>query len=357
MKLIEITTWSEFHKKLKDIKGNEYVYVKILCQERKGKIEAVDLQKFKGTLEINFPNTNKAFLLEVSHPVDSSIREFFYNSNKASVTMNYRGILKFVYRAIPKKIVAMSNVEQLQKEVNKPDKNRSLVLANDLLFTNMPCKMQEKIAAAGFKVFMPKRDIALSSYFINAQFVFYDSYLEVKKVEDLYTLENFSHEDVVVALHNDLKNFIMRPLDLSKYCGNLYIFGNHFSMNNGRILVSSSSGGLIGELHPYANLYIENLGFEKLVFRGNKPTYCGSVLGMRTKSGYQSPEGHIVLKNCWVKNVLMPESYLHTDVFVGDTSIDYDLVDVCSFQVFANKREIYPMKNEVFELKRKNKNV
>ena len=82
MKLIEITTWSEFHKKLKDIKGNEYVYVKILCQERKGKIEAVDLQKFKGTLEINFPNTNKAFLLEVSHPVDSSIREFFYNSNK-----------------------------------------------------------------------------------------------------------------------------------------------------------------------------------------------------------------------------------------------------------------------------------
>ena len=74
---------------------------------------------------------------------------------------------------------------------------------------------------------------------------------------------------------------------------------------------------------------------------------------MRTKSGYQSSEGHIVLKNCWVKNVLMPESYLHTDVFVGDTSIDYDLVDVCSFQVFANKREIYPTKNEVFELKRK----
>lgn len=353
MKLIEITTWSEFHKKLKDIKGNEYVYVKILCQERKGKIEAVDLQKFKGTLEINFPNENKAYLLEVSYPVDSSIREFFYNGNKASVTMNYHGILKLVYHAIPKKTIAISNVEQLQKKVNKPDKNRSLVLTNDLLFANMPCKMQEKIDAAGFKVIMPKRDIALSSYFINAQFVFYDSYLEVKKVEDLYTLENFSHEDVVVALHNDLKNFIMRPLDLSEYYGNLYIFGNRFSINNGRILVSSSSGGLIGELHPYANLYIENLGFEKLVFCGNKPTYCGTVLGMRTKSGYQSPEGHIVLKNCWVKNVLMPESYLHTDVFVGDTSIDYDLVDVCSFQVFANKREIYPTKNEVFELKRK----
>ena len=28
MRLIEINTWGEFHKKLKDIKGNEYVYVK-----------------------------------------------------------------------------------------------------------------------------------------------------------------------------------------------------------------------------------------------------------------------------------------------------------------------------------------
>ena len=205
MRLIEINTWGEFHKKLKDIKGNEYVYVKILCQERKGKIEAVDLQKFKGTLEINFLNENKMYLFEVSHPVDFSVREFFYNSNKACVTMNYRGVLKFVYRAIPKKTIAISSVEQLQKEINKTDKNRSLVLTNDLLFKNASCKTKEKIDAAGFKVFMPKRDIALSSYFINAQFVLYDSYLEVKKVENLYTLENFSHEDVVVALHNDLK--------------------------------------------------------------------------------------------------------------------------------------------------------
>lgn len=353
MRLIEINTWGEFHKKLKDIKGNEYVYVKILCQERKGKIEAVDLQKFKGTLEINFSNENKMYLFEVSHPVDFSVREFFYNSNKACVTMNYRGVLKFVYRAIPKKTIAISSVEQLQKEINKTDKNRSLVLSNDLLFKNMPCQMQEKIDAAGFKVFIPKTDIALSSHFINAQFVFYDSYLEIKNVEDLHILEKFSHGNIVVSLHNDLKKFVMKPINLSKFSGNLYIFGNHCSINNGRVLISSVSGGFIKELHPYANVYIENLGFERLVFCGNKPYYCGTVLGMRTRFGYQSPEGRIVLKNCWVKNVLMPESYLHTDVFVGDTSVDYDLIDVYSCRVFANKREIYPTKSEVFELKRK----
>ncbi len=345
MRLIEIKTWNEFHEKLKDIKGNEYVYVKILCKERKGKIEAVDLKKFKGTLEINFPDENKIYLMEISHPIDCSIREFFYNGDKACVTMNYHGTLKFGYHVIPKKTIAISNEQQLQKEMNKATENCDFVLKNNLLLKKS-FKIKKQINAAGFKVLLSKNDMALAPYFINAQFVFYDDYLEVKKPEDLYMLENFFYGDVVVVLNSDLKNFIMRPINLSKFCGNLYILGNHFSLNNGRILVPSLSGGLIGELHPYANLYVENLGLEHLIFCGNKPNYCGTVLGMRTKSGYQSPEGRIVLKKCWAKNIKMPDSYFHTDVFVGDTSIDYDLEDVYSFQVFKNRKEIYPIKND-----------
>ncbi len=352
MRLIEITKWSEFHKKLQNIKGNEYIYVKILCQERKGKIEAVDLQRFKGTLEINFPNSNFAYFLNVCYPAGCSVREFFYNDDKTCIIMNYRGVLKFNYQELPKKIIAIFNEQQLLNEMDKMEQNCSLVLANDLFLKKCVLKTSEKIDAAGFKVYLSKNDCFLSNAFFNAQFVFYDHFLEIKKPEDWYILEKFSDGDLVVSVKNDLQNFAMRPINLANFSGNMYILGNGFSMNNVKVFFSNNSCGFIGELHPYANLYIENLGFKNFTFEGNKPVYCGTVLGSRVKHGYQSPEGKVFIRNCLIRNILLPESYLHTDVLVGDDSLDYDLEDVHSYQVFANRRAIFPGRVKAFSLKR-----
>lgn len=352
MRLIEINHWKELNEKLQNLKGKEYLYVKINGVSRTGWTKAIDLKKFKGTLDITFANSKKFYFLEVQAPENVKMQNLFFNSEKATILLNCPGVLKIDYVPLPKQTVAITN----ETDLNQPVYPNDILTSNEDLVLTKKILLEKKIDVLGHKVFLSSKHKALQENFLNAQFIYYDQLLEIQNISDWYALEKLTNGTTVVLVKNDIEILKMKALNLSKYSGDLYILGNHHFLQNGIIFFSNASG-FIEELHPYANLYIKDLNFQNLMFLGENPSYCGTILGQRNKKGYQSPEGNIYLENCWISDINLPNAFINTDVFIGDNQLPYTLIDSGASKVYIDEKRIYPSRIETPRLERKNKNV
>ena len=345
MKLIEIKEWNDF-KKIENLKGNDYIFVKVYLTTFKGTIDAIDLRNFSGTIDLSFAYPQKFYKVTVRTSDIKKVQGLFKNVGKTQILMNQDVFLKITYDVKKKRVLVATEKDILEAVFKYPLENLVLDCQNDIVIRrdiNIPATFS--IETNGFMVFWPREQkIKTEKNCKNP--IYYDRLVKAKEINDLKVLEQITEGVPVVLFQNDFKNFACSSLDLTRFQGDLYLLGNGFCLSKGVILQNQESLGLISLLHPYANLFVKDLTLENLVFQGKHPLYCGGILGTRANLGMQGPEGQILFQNCVVKNCVFPKAFLENHVFLGNEMLESQMIN-CSFSnVYAQKKALYQTKIE-----------
>lgn len=343
MKLIEIREWKDF-RKLENLKGKDYIYVKVYITATKGIIDAVDLQHFSGTIDLSFAYPQKYYKVSVRTNDIKKVQGLFKNVGRARIVMSQNVFLNLAYVYQEKHVDVKTEKDILQAILKHPLENLVLDLKNDLVIQrDIDIPSTFTFQTNKFMIFAPRKENFCSRM---NPLIYYDHLVKVQDVQDLKTLKQISTGTTVVLFQNDLTNFVMPSLNLAHFQGDLYLLGNGFRLSNGVVLQKDESLGFISELHPYANLLVKDFTLENISFKGNKPNYCGGILGTRTSKGMQSPEGQILFQNCIVKNCVFPKAYMENHVFLGNEMLESQMKN-CSFvNVYADKKVLRQTKVE-----------
>lgn len=350
MRLIEIQSWNELEEKLANLKGKDYLYIKIKCKKKKATINAINLKQFSGTIDICFDNDG---VYEITVLTDCNKNNtFFTNVNKVAIVVDRRPFLKLNYKKIEVKPRAIHSEEEIL------DNNIPMVLTENVCLTKTLPKLSERqINGNNFVVYLSKDNINDVKYFYNANFIIYDKIIFINEVKDFYTLKEIRKGNILVVLNKSISNFAMKSVDLIEFTGNLYLLGNDNYLKNGTIFNKGKNVGLFGSVNSCANIYIENLGMNHLIFAGKVPYYCGCFIGNRETTKFYSREGELFFKNCYVKNCVLPKPIIENGVLVGNPNLYYGFVNILASDNFCGSKEIYfnDYLNE-HRLIRKNKN-
>lgn len=350
MRLIEIQYWNELEEKLANLKGKDYLYIKIKCKKKKATINAINLKKFSGTIDICFENDGVYEITVLTD--DNKNNTFFTNAHKVVIVVDKRPFLKLNYKKIEVKPRAIHSEEEILGD------NLPMVITENICLTKtLPNLNERQIDGNNFTVYLSKDNINDVKYFYNANFIIYDRIISVNEAKDFYKLREINQGNVLVVLNKSITNFAMKSVDLINFTGNLYLLGNHNCLNNGTIFNVGQNVGLFGTVNPCANIYIENLGMNHLRFAGKISHYCGCFIGSRDTTKFYSREGNLFFRNCYVKNCALPKPIIEKGVLVGNPNLYFDFERVLAYDNFCGNKEIhfneYKTENQ---LTRKNKN-
>lgn len=319
MRLICINKIEDFDQ-LRNLKGKEYLYIKIGNFYLGNPMNAIDLADFEGTLDISFESCKTLTRMHILTPNNKDNYAFFVHPGKTNIIVNEQDNVFYQYHVISK-LISIHNENELQAVVaHYHQDNMSIELVNNLILTN-PIVIPKGLRIIGHHkmIYIPQKDDEKNyANILDAEIVKYDSYIKIKNKDELAYLGDIANGNVVVSIHNNIDNFDMSGIYLKEFYGNLYIEGNGHSLGHGFIHSYQNYNGLITELMEGSSLRIANLGLNQIDYLGDS-YYTGGFLGSHFDEHAKQHmyPGNVTIINCPVINCHFDTAEYGVGIYVG----------------------------------------
>ncbi|MCI8394665.1 MAG: hypothetical protein HFH86_04220 [Bacilli bacterium] len=342
MKLIELKQEHDLQK-LKNLKGKDYIFLKVYASFEPDFIEAIDLVNFSGTLDVSFENKDlkPCFVYMESN---SSRKWIFQNINKVDIIMPPKIKTNIKYTQLETEYHVKSEKDFQNIVLCRPVSDDLVIyLEQDLVLDRISwealAKYSGKIQIEGnrHKIYVSDenfKNILEHSSNISlqgCQVILVDQVIRVFEYQDLLVLFSLKNGRVVINIENDLSRFEMASITLNQFLGSLIILGNDHTISNCIIKSNSYNAGLISSIHPTSNLEVSHLTFQHIQISSLRSVlYSGVILGQRVvksnstiKQKHFMP-GRISFDNCHIIGAKIPVALKKSGTFVGlgDDAID-----------------------------------
>lgn len=310
--------------------------VKIIITSAIQSVEAVDLTDFKGNIYVSFENPSSFIQCFTKGCRETKRVLFFENVNDQTRILYPNDVtIKYTFCDGPFIHYLKNNItfQIFQNYVDRHESNQ-VVLASDLLLSDIP-SLDLSYFKGCIEIFghfhtvyyinsenpqllginAPKADIKEK----NIEYQKVDQIIKIYCIKDFDKLREITSGNIVVQIQNDIKNNAMKSVDLSNFVGTMKILGNGCVLENIAISSSNEGLGLISKIHPYANLYIENLELKHINVIATTRKIIGMV-GFRKifeNHSFASPNGIICFKNCQANFDLFPNKITAEDFLIG----------------------------------------
>ena len=321
MKRIEIHHKKDLEK-LKEIKGKEYIFLKIYPEFNHCTLEAIQLPNFYGTIDISFEESNKPFFYKILASSKQNTVAFFENVRNYQVHTSRNVVVKFNY-LIQQITKYVSNMKQLEEAINDP-KIKSIVIKNDLVITNQLPTTNKEINVNYNVIYITQENVKKLPFLKNSRIELVDKIFLINDIEDLSQLSELTNEKVVVSIEKDFTNFELASISLENFTGVMYFLGNEHKLSNG-VIRGRRRVGLFSKVHNYGSIFFQDFSLEKIKYTGSSTTFIGGFLGARkgiSQNYYASSKGQIEFSNCHIKNCFFCV-YGRVNPFVGKPEEDF----------------------------------
>ena len=349
MRRIELHHTNDLDR-LRNLVGNEYIFVKVFHTFAPSIIRGIDLKKFSGTIDVDFEKGGH-FPCVVKVDENATRRFLFMNVEKAEILMPRHLTYSVKYQEISNHFFFFS-IGDFRKVQENVDGQQQIVLhfQDDVCLESFPLDFLEnysgKIRIIGddhqmflkngsaWKDFLDNHRVTVENFSI----VLVDQIIFVKTAKDLEKISNLTTGKIAVSICNDIKNFRMESIQLSKFRGSLYILGHKKRIQDVCIRSFNKTHGFISSISPASDLKIYNLSFQNV--KSEHLGECKEAGVFLGKRGFVSDEvqshfvpGQILFSNCSVKNARLPYAS-SIGTFVGDGDFEIEILDSFDFQVF-----------------------
>ena len=315
MQGISIKTKEDFEK-LRNLKGKETIYVTVDLNTSCS-LEAISLKNFSGTIELFFPRKTKATLFRVKSQNEKKARYFFTDIERSRIGMNGSSQIKWDY-IVTNTEFYVKDEKEIIKHLKKDLPEISFHLEKDMVFNTLDTFGKKvHIIGDGHRLFWKKPNTSID--FQDTKVIQVDDILKVRYPKDLKTISKYQTETVVVSFQNSICYVNIDAISLFNFTGTMYVLGNGYAIRESSIRSSLKYLGLFSIIHPYTNLYIEDLNLEDVILSGKNATVVGGFLGMTYKTDhYMSYPGHVVISNCKIKDSkFLVKSFDFADPIIG----------------------------------------
>lgn len=335
---------------LRNLSGDEYIFVKIFKTFSPASFRAVSLKKFSGTIDVDVEQSNYS-PCTVLVDEGMSRRFIFTNIEKAEILLPRQQTFSIHYREISNNFY-ISTVHDFAKVQKNVDHQKCIVLHffDDVVLESFPKDFLKnytgkiRIVGDGHQLFLKNTTTwneFLAShrvYVENFKIILIDQIVFVKTAQDLEKLRYLEHGRVVVNICNDIDNFQLDSISLEKFVGTLFILGHRKILHDFCIRGFQQTHGFISTIHPAANLKVYNLSLQNVISEhyGDCES-AGIFLGER---GFVPSEvrnhfmpGQIFFFHCSVRNAMLPVTSKN-GTFVGNGDDEMDMWDCFDENVF-----------------------
>ncbi len=349
MRRIDIKNKGDFNK-LKNLNGNDMVFVKFAKEISSFQMDAISLKQFKGSLMLSFEEKEKMRVFKINVRPNTKRNYFFEDATKVSIQIDPLTNVRFEY--IPKVLSFHIKKENELKEVLNTYENEEVTvyLEQDIVLEKANIRNKKIKVIGNYHKLIVKKGIPLEKFDINEMnLLVVDEIVSIYQAYDLKKCENFTDEVVVVIFKNGIMNENIPSIELKNFTGTMIVLGNHFSIINSNIISSSKFMGLFSYIHPYGSLKIYDLNIKNCTFHGENCTVIGGFLGMShtIPSMYSSPLGVIEMNGCTIQNSLFLSSkFENVKPFIGIECSHFELLSCCCENNMIKNVETEEMKED-----------
>ena len=271
MQRINIKTKEDFEK-LRNLKGKETIYVTVDL-DSSCSMEAISLKNFSGTIELFFPRKTKATLFRVKSQNEKKARYFFTDIERSRIGMNGSSQIKWDY-IVTNTEFYVKDEKEIIKHLKKDLPEISFHLEKDMVFNTLDTFGKKvHIIGDGHRLFWKNPNTSID--FQDTKVIQVDDILKVRYPKDLKTISKYQTETVVVSFQNSICYVNIDAISLFNFTGTMYVLGNGYAIRESSIRSSLKYLGLFSIIHPYTNLYIEDLNLEDVILSGKNATVIG----------------------------------------------------------------------------------
>ncbi len=337
-------------EQLQNLKGNEYIFLKVYKSFFPCSISAVDLKKFKGTMDVDIEDVSCVRGV-IKVPTGHSKRFIFTNIENSEILLPRKQLSAMKYQNI-KSSFKIQSEKDLEYVSNNICNQNSIVLhlIDDIAIESFPIHFLKSYAGkviidGGNHYFYVKKELweaFQANYQVvvkNLKLVYVDQFLSIKTKEDLQNLGQLKSGRVVANVCNDISNFSMDSICLENFVGSLIILGHNKKLQNIHIRSFDNTHGFISSINPVSDLKIYQLSFQNIT--GKHMGECreaGVILGKRGDVSKEALShfmpGQILFSNCSVKSSLLPDSTFY-GTFVGQSDDEMDFDNCYDFFVYS----------------------
>lgn len=306
MKQIIIKQEKDFEQ-LRNLNKTEYIVLKIDKDLETATFSIIDLQGFKGTIDIMIdnPKTRRKFIIQTKDLKGNYL--FFKNYQKCQIIYPNQSKIIMDYQVGSKKET----------------------LNHDIVLTTPPS--DELWFIDGKKHIVYGTEEILQTWnspdivWKNVQFCKIDIAICIDDWKQLEQIKNYKGKKIAVSLTKNLKNKKIMPINLEDFYGTLIFLGNNHCLSNIKLENNpESSIGLISAISNQANISCSDLNIAKLEFPDSDKEVVGTLIGkiITYPKIYQSCPGQMIFKNCHIFQTKMVSGSKYTGVLIGEAPQD-----------------------------------
>lgn len=312
-------------KLLQNLKGNEYIFLKIYPTFIPTNICAVDLKKFRGTIDIDYENPR--FISCTVKVTEGASRQFiFENIENVQILMSKPFFFSIRYKNIPNSFSLRTGTDLEKVSRNVMNQDRIILrFEDDVALQSFPVDFLKhysgkiQILGENHRLFLKDTEgwnQFLADHSVHCQNLTVaqvDEVISIKEGQELQKLNFLKSGSVVVDICNDLCDFHMESIQLGKFTGNLFLLGHKKKIENVRIRSFHQAHGFISSIHPTSNLEVSSLHFRNITSEHlDKCKEAACILGKRgfvpVEARKHFMPGKILFSGCTIENVWLPQS-------------------------------------------------
>lgn len=336
MRQVMITKLSDFETLRKMLNGSSMIEVKIGKLPKSFTIDALDLQRFKGQIDVTFLEDETPYYVKVYTSNPSSCLTIFEHTQNKKIKIKKGQAWNFKKISYQKEVKISTEEEFLSFIKNTTEKDYVAAhLMTDIVLSQVHHLVIPnflKVVSQNYYVYLPSGSKLKKS---NLQVKYYSRYIPISSPEDFQKLQDFTKGTIVAKLKTDIQNKIIPSVSLAKFQGNLILLGNNHSFQSCII----DGPGIISELSNTASLTVRDFHMNQVIVR-SESDYNGAFLGTHFISPYASYTGEVLFQNCSVENSYIQKGDKNTGVFVGRYGENMYLHNCSIENVFSENKKL-----------------
>ncbi len=342
MKRVDIFQIKDFEK-LENLTGNDSIFLKIHKEFRPSKISAISLKNFYGAITIDVESKGYFSVFKVYGNNKKNMLYFFEDTKNTNLFINERDVSFFYFEN--QREYDVKNEKEFQKIFSKENNEKTLIhLKNDLVLKQVNFERKCIIDGENHRLFIEKELFQRVPFvYKNVELILVDKVFYINRKEDLLRLENLTHETVVASFRNSLMDLEFRSISLKDFTGTLYLLGNNYSIIDSIVKSNTKCLGLFSVIHPYGNLYIENLNLKNVKLIGEFATTVGCFLGRKKsfENLYQSVLGVTSIENSNIEQIeIYCKNYMFLNPYVGYIKENLEIINSSCSNIKVNSNKI-----------------
>lgn len=355
MRRVELHQTSDILQ-LENLKGDEYIFLKIYKSFHPSILSAINLKKYSGTIDISFEDKKSKHECTVWTESSLSRNFIFKNIEKANILLPRQENWKIKYKNVLTnfRISSGKHFEKVAKDLKEQEKV-IWQIDDDIAMNDFPFgffkNYHGKIILKGnqhtfylkqtdlWQKFLQEHEVCVE----NLSIALADHIFHIQKGEDFGIIKDLLKGNSVISISKDLKDFTMNSLSLSTFYGNIVILGHNHSLKNVTIRATHPQiSGFITSISPTSNLVISNLTLENISFQHSENCkHAGVFLGKRVEvpenmTAHFMP-GFVRLINCHTKHAVIPKAK-NMGALIGKSDDQMEWIN-CSATAIMNQQQ------------------